>query len=143
VKRMAVSFALLAVLAVITGCNSSSTSPRVTDPPNGPTVLTVHDGNNGQTIVIHTGEQLRVVLSSTYWTFQRPTNEMVLSPHGETQVIPELSHCVPGGGCGTVVQMYDALAVGSTTVTASRTSCGEAMGCTSATSRFRVFTIVR
>src|SRR3974390_776716 len=98
VKRAAVALALSAALAVLTGCNLSSTPPNVHGGTNSHAVVTVNDTKNGRTVVIHTGDQLRVVLASTYWNFQAPAHGTVLSPHGETQVIPQLSHCVPGGG---------------------------------------------
>lgn len=142
-KRAAVAVALTAALTMLTGCNSSSPAPR-TNVGNYPhTVVTINDSNRGQTVVLHTGGQLRVILASTYWQFQPPTNETVLSPHDGTHVIPQLAHCVPGGGCGTVIQVYDARTVGSSVVTATRTSCGEAMGCTASTGKIEFFVNVQ
>jgi len=55
---------------------------------------------------------------------------------------PQRSGCVPGGGCGTVTAVYRGTAPGQAQVTASRTSCGEAMGCTADKSHFVVYVIV-
>jgi hypothetical protein len=142
VKRAGIIVVLTAALALLAGCTAQPSTPNVNHPTSG-SVLTVSDRRDGQTVVLQTGEQLRVVLASTYWSFQPPTDATVLSPHDATRVIPEMSHCVPGGGCGTVVQMYDALTFGSSVVTATRSSCGESMGCTSSSGKFQVTVIVR
>jgi hypothetical protein len=143
VKRVATALTLLAAFALITGCVATTSPPKLDgrSPPHA--AVTISDRADGQTVVLHTAQLLRVVLGSTYWTFQPPTNETVLSPHNEAQVIPRLSQCVPGGGCGSVVQVYEASSIGRSVVTATRTSCGEAMGCTAASGRFAVVVVVR
>jgi hypothetical protein len=142
VKRAGVALTLTVALAFLTGCNVT-TRPHVVREPKGHTVLTVSDNRNGQTVVLRTGEQLRVDLASTYWSIQPPTNMTVLSPQGDARVLPQLDHCVPGGGCGHVIQVYVATTIGRSSVTATRSSCGEAMGCTPAASRFQVLVTVR
>jgi hypothetical protein len=84
---------------------------------------------------MHRGQTLNVVLASTYWTFQPASNPAVLSLQGAPVVAPSRP-CVPGGGCGTVTARYSAVTAGQSTVMAMRTSCGEAMGCTPAASRY-------
>jgi hypothetical protein len=81
---------------------------------------------------------LQVVLSSTYWQFGPVTDPSVLRSEGAATVHPEPSGCVPGGGCGTATATYVAIAPGRSDVIANRVSCGEAMGCTSASGSYRV-----
>jgi hypothetical protein len=50
---------------------------------------------------------------------------------------------VPGGGCGTVSQGFEAVAAGQTEVTASRASCGEAMLCSGDAGRFHITVVVK
>jgi hypothetical protein len=116
-----------------------STSPPAT---NGASTLTVTDRANGQSVHLQPGQSLQVVLSSTYWMIHGSSNAAVLSQTSGPSPQPQRSGCVPGGGCGTVTAVYRALAVGQAQVTASRTSCGEAMGCTAASSHFVVYVIV-
>jgi hypothetical protein len=82
------------------------------------------------------------VLSSTYWTFHGSSDTAVLHPVGAPEVRPQPTGCVPGGGCGTATATYRAGAAGRAQVIATRTSCGEAMGCTAASSRFVLYVIV-
>jgi hypothetical protein len=96
-------------------------------------VVTVSDTDTA--VSIHRGDTLRVVLHSTYWMFGAPSNGAVLSPQGDPTVAPS-QPCVPGGGCGTVTEVYAARAAGQSTVQASRTSCGEAMACTGSNGKY-------
>lgn len=82
------------------------------------------------------------MLSSTYWKFHGSSNTAVLHPLGLPEVRPQPSGCVPGSGCGTATATYRAVAAGRVQVVATRTSCGEAMGCTAASGRFVLYVIV-
>jgi hypothetical protein len=106
-------------------------------------VILVTERQNKSTVTLHRGQQLRVVLHSTYWQFQKSSHPAVLRLVRPPKVRPRPSGCVPGGGCGTVAADYVATAVGSAIVSAERTSCGEAMGCTAATGDFTVHVNVR
>ncbi len=98
---------------------------------------------NKKTVTLHKGQQLQVVLHSTYWQFQQVSNRAVLRPEGKPVVRPKLSGCVPGQGCGTVTVLYRATASGSALVSAKRSSCGEAMGCSVSNGNFAVRVVVR
>ncbi len=50
---------------------------------------------------------------------------------------------MPGGGCGTVTAWFNADGPGTAVVTASRTSCGEAMACGGGAGSYRLTVIVR
>ena len=100
---------------VLFDCGSSS-GPTLTDAACGTSVNAI------------AGDQIRVSLGSTYWSFQPTSDPSVLVQDGTTQIAPSGS-CVPGGGCGTTTAIFDAVSAGTATIGASRTSCGEAMGC--------------
>jgi hypothetical protein len=123
---------------VLAGCAASNAVPS-----GGPALATVTsiaaqavtatDADNGHTITITHGGVLTVRLNSTYWHFGTNTSGAALRPAGTptTSAVPlNASHCVPGQGCGTVTAVFQAVAPGTAVVTASRTSCGEARGCT-------------
>ena len=87
---------------------------------------------------MHLGRELKVQLSSTYWTIHGSTNPTVLRAMEPAVVSPRSSGCVPGGGCGTVTMVFKVVGAGSSDVTASRQSCGEAMRCTGNEGSYRV-----
>jgi len=115
--------AALALLFVVLGCGTSSAA---TKPLPALRATLKQDGGK---LTLHRGQELRVVLQSTYWEFKAVSAPSVLHLVGKPVVRPK-SGCVPGAGCGTVTVTYVAKALGSAVVSASRTSCGEAMGCT-------------
>lgn len=104
--------------------------------------VTATDKDNGRTVTLVPGQRLRVVLASTYWTFQNSSSAAVLRVETQPHVNPQPSGCVPGAGCGTATVTYRAVAHGQTSVTASRTSCGEAMGCTGAEGNYSLRVVV-
>lgn len=151
--------ALLVVLAVA-GCSSSAgnpatagsvsvpagggptspppTSPPPTSPPPGTgDTVTISDRDDGRTVTVHVGQQVRVVLHSVYWTIGQPSDPGVLAPAVAASKSPSPG-CVPGAGCGTVTQEFLARAVGTSVVSASRFSCGEVKRCMGGEGRFRV-----
>lgn len=114
-------------------------APSSTTPPSsGAAIVTATEKDKGATIAAHVGDRVNVVLHSTYWTFGPASDASVLKLVGAPAIAPELKGCVPGGGCGTVTASYDAIASGTAVVSASRNSCGEAVGCTAAASSYRV-----
>ena len=106
-------------------------------------IVRANDGSNGRTIAIRRGQRLRVVLSSTYWQLQPSSNTTVLGLIGRPTISPQLTGCVPGEGCGTATATYLASRDGKATVTATRTSCGEALRCTGAGGLFTLHVLVR
>jgi predicted secreted protein len=91
------------------------------------------EADNGTTMALHRGDTLTVTLHSTYWTIQgssRPTVLMSQGPATTQGEPPSSKRCVPGQGCGTVTESFTAAGDGTADVTASRTTCGEAMRCT-------------
>ena len=109
---------------LMAGCANGSSSDR--SAATAPTPHQLDEHANGSTVDVQLGDQVIVVLHSTYWTFDTPTR--VLQPVGAAQ--PSPSHCaVVGSGCGTVTAAFNAAQVGSVTLHAHRDSCGEAVRC--------------
>jgi hypothetical protein len=93
--------------------------------------MSVDETTKGKTVSLHVGDTLRVVLHSTYWHIDDPADATVVRATGAATVAAVLAGngCVVGQGCGTVTQDFTAAAAGRSTLTAARTSCGEAMAC--------------
>lgn len=108
-----------------------------------PTVVSAGDADDGHAITLQTGQLLHVSLSSTYWTLADSSDPNVLRERGTPVVSPQPSGCVPGAGCGTASAVYVAVAAGTAHVSASRTSCGEAMGCTGSSGSWSLTVDVR
>jgi hypothetical protein len=132
---------LCAVLLIACGSvpGEAGGSPTPGSSPAGH--LTVFgDADNGKTVTARVGDRIEVRLASTYWTFASSSNPQVLKALGRVEVSPQPS-CVPGGGCGTATATFDVVGAGSAVVAASRTSCGEAMGCTGDQGSFRLMVL--
>jgi hypothetical protein len=142
---------LLLVVAAAACGSSAKPSARVTVPPATTSstavssvtqqmsgTVTATETDKGRTVHAHVGDRVDVVLHSTYWTFPGVSDPAVLRPVGAPVTAPQLRGCVPGGGCGTVTASYDAIAPGTAVVSATRTTCGEAMLCTGNAGSFPV-----
>jgi hypothetical protein len=94
--------------------------------------------SNGQTVTLSPGDHLQVVLHSTYWQFNAPSDPGVVSADSEPAYQGGGPKCggPPGSGCGTVTAHYTAGHDGSAVVSAGRTSCGEALRCSPDQSRW-------
>jgi len=106
-------------------------------------MVVVGDGDNGKRVTIRVGDELKVVLESTYWTIAGSSNASVLSAEGIQVDHPRLRGCVPGEGCGIAAREFVAEAAGTVTLTAGRTSCGEALRCTGTNGSYSVTVTVR
>jgi hypothetical protein len=95
-----------------------------------PSAVQVSETQNGSTVHVAKGGSVAVVLHSTYWTLAAPSNAAVLQEEGQPTVTPMMQGCVPGQGCGTVTAVYAVVGPGQSQLSASRTSCGEALRCT-------------
>jgi len=116
----------------------SATAPTSTRPAAGGRVVTLTDKDKGTSVTVHVGDSIDVVLGSTYWTFLALSDTTVLRSDGSPDVVPQKTGCVPGQGCGTVTAVFTAVGAGAATIAATRTSCGEAMGCTPSNGRYEV-----
>jgi hypothetical protein len=130
--RLAVVAAALVVLGCGAGASSSSAAPAIP--------VTVTETDNGRTVTVARGGQLIVTLHSTYWTFGGTSNSAVLQEVGQPVASP--GSCPAGVGCGQVTATFTAVGPGRADVTASRSSCGEALSCTGGAGSFRVSVVV-
>lgn len=124
--------------AVMTG-GGASPSPGATPEAR---LIVATDSDNGKTLELHVGDRLEVNLNSTYWTIHESSDLSVLRLAGPMAISPRPNGCVPGGGCGLAIASFDAVGVGSADVTASRTSCGEAMRCVGTAGSYRLSVVV-
>jgi hypothetical protein len=129
--------ALVAAALLLAGCASTLAGP-VGAPGPTPATLAAGDADNGHKLDARVGDHVAVTLNSTYWTINESSNPAVLRLAGHPVVSPQIGGCVPGGGCGTVQAAFDALAPGTADVTATRTSCGEALRCTGGAGAYRL-----
>ncbi len=122
----------------------SPAPPRITPAPSSASAkLTISEAADGRTVTVHVGTLVTLELHSTYWQVDGSSNAAVLGPvSGPTAVPASPGTCVPGGGCGTVVAVFRAIAPGRATVTAARTTCGEALLCTGSAGAFDVTVVV-
>lgn len=147
--------ALIAVLAA--GCGSAAASPAgngvpsslssssSSSSPSGPHVVVVRDDANGKTVDVPAGAMVELILGSTYWKVSGSSAPTVLRQDGGSTMLPRPTNCpdIPGSSCAPLRTDFTALAPGSSTVTASRTSCGEAMRCGPNQSHFAVTVVVQ
>jgi hypothetical protein len=135
--------AVVLISALLTACGAAVPTLPATGkvspaPSAGGPLTSASDSDNGKTLNLAVGDQLEVRLGSTYWTFNGSSNPAVLKAVGPAVISPQPSGCVAGGGCGFAIATFQVVASGSAQVTASRVSCGEAMGCTAAQDSYRV-----
>ena len=97
--------------------------------------------DNGHAVRVRAGATLRVVLHSTYWTFAGNTAPSVVKVSG-SPTYSSRPGGVPGSGNGTVTETLRALAPGRARVSASRTSCGEALRCSPGRGAYSVVIVV-
>ncbi|MCW2755858.1 MAG: hypothetical protein JWQ32_3269 [Marmoricola sp.] len=141
--------ALLCVAAVanlVSGCSSGQ--PAISTPPSAVTSapsLTAGVASNGTTVSLQRGERLRVTLSSTYWRFGSVAGGVLAASGQRTtpSTTQSGSTCVPGQGCGTASETFTATRSGRARITASRTSCGEAMACVGSAGSYELLVVVR
>lgn len=161
--RAATTLAALAAAALACGCGAAASDPGTVTPsptasaapsptpsgtPTGATTSTaapapssrqVTEADDRGTVTLRTGGTLTVVLHSTYWQYDPPSDPSVLRSAGDPTYAPDPpGRCVPGGGCGTATATFHALRPGRAVVTAHRTSCGEALRCVGDAGRFSV-----
>jgi hypothetical protein len=100
--------------------------------------VVARDADNGKTLRLRVGDHLEVRLSSTYWSFADTSGSPVVRQRAPATVSPQPNGCVPGGGCGVVAAVFDVIGAGTADIVASRTSCGEAMGCSGDQGSYRL-----
>jgi hypothetical protein len=106
----------------------------------GAGVVAVDEHADGTTVTLRPDQQLEVTLHSTYWTLAAPDDAAVLRVDIPPTPATDAScrSAIPGSGCGSVTATYTAARAGSTTLTAHRDTCGEALRCVGAQADWRV-----
>jgi hypothetical protein len=124
------AYCLLAVLAA--GCASGHHSVLATD------------SANNTTLHVEQGSTVAVELHSSYWTIKGSSNPRVLREVGQPELMsaPHGANCLPGMGCRPVEEMFTAELPGTAVVTASRTTCGEAMLCAPSQRDYKLTVVV-
>ncbi|HMD94371.1 MAG TPA: hypothetical protein VKG80_17215 [Trebonia sp.] len=138
-----VMLAACGVIPFIGGCAAAGPG---TSPGGAGGLLVARDSANGHTVTVTVGEHLEVILGSTYWTMRGSTHPGVLRQDGPTSLMPRPADCaanIPGLGCVPVRTDFSALAAGTTVVTASRVTCGEALRCMPGQEHYTLTVIVR
>ena len=143
-----IAMAAVALLAV--GCSQTAAAaghPHVVlarGSSNGKHVVVVRGSSNGKTVRVSVGERLELILASDYWNVNPSSSPKVLRQDGDTTYLAPPSGCQPTSGVGCVPEQtsYTAMKRGTAVVTASRTSCGEAMACRPDQRHFRLTVIV-
>jgi hypothetical protein len=130
--------------ASMSGSAPAGTVTTASSTPAGPTAtLDLAEADSGRTLTVSVGATVKLVLHNTYWTVQGSSNPSVLAPLGQPVYSGAGSvKCIPGTGCGTVTATFKAVAQGSSVVSASRTSCGEALQCPGGAGTFEVTVVV-
>ena len=120
-----------------TGSTASAT-------PAGPTSTTeLGEADSGRTLALSVGATVKLVLHNIYWTVHDSPDPAVLIMVGRPLYsVAGAVKCIPGAGCGTVTATFKAMAPGSALISASRTSCGEALQCTGGAGVFEVTVVV-
>jgi hypothetical protein len=124
--RVAVGAAVMASAILTASCGTATGANHLV-----PRVIVVRDNANGRTVSVPAGETLELILSSSYWNVSGSSAPSVLRQQGATALLPRPSSCpdIPGLGCTPERTDFKALTGGKAVITASRTSCGEALRC--------------
>ena len=133
-------FAMMAFVLMLIGAGCvSPANPQATNTAPAPhaSLVTLSETDNGNTVTVKTGDRIQVVLHSTYWEFATSSSD-VLKPVSDPIYAPDLAGHIPGSGAGTVFVEYTVQKSGTTIISASRTSCGEALRCTGDQGNFSV-----
>ena len=136
--RLLPSMAVAAVALLGAGCSQTATATGNSH------VVVARDNSNGKTVRVSVGDRLELILASDYWNVDPSSSPAVLRQDGETSYLSRPSDCptLPGLGCIPEQTSFTALAPGTVVITASRTSCGEAMACSPDQRHFRLTVIV-
>lgn len=109
------------------------------------TITSLTEKNASKTVAVKLGGRVELTLHSMYWGLAVPAKSSSLTSQGQPILKPIFpspsapAGCkIAGSGCGTQTWVFVATKVGLTHLVASRTTCGEAMKCSSANGRFAV-----
>jgi hypothetical protein len=140
-RRGAVGLLIAAAVAAMTAAGCGVTASAA----GGPAVIVINDHANGGTVLAGPGDRVELILASSYWDVAGSSSPRVLRQDGPAALMPRPSNCptIPGLGCIPVRAYFTAVAGGKAVITASRSSCGEALPCKPDQTRFRVTVLVK
>jgi hypothetical protein len=138
--RIAAAVAIVCVGLVVTVWGSGGSQVTAVFP------LALSEPANLQHETAVRGQFITITLHSTYWSYLAPSSNIV-AMKGSVLHRPApfkgSGSCLPGMGCGTVVVTYVAQHAGSVTLSAARTTCGEALVCTGTRGRWSTTILIR
>lgn len=148
--RTQIAFGLILAGCAVFGTGCAAAGAPVTLPPSAssstitvsgsPLVLDEHA--KGKVVKIAVGTSVELILHSSYWNINNSSSPKVLSEIGEPTQLPVTPTCPPGIGCNPVQATFTAMTPGTAVLSASRMSCGEAMGCGPGQGHFQVTVVV-
>ena len=101
----------------------------------------VDENSNGKTVTMSVGDTIMLTLHSSYWNLQTPSSVLTLLTHSSNPDFPGKG--VAGTGTGIFTWSYTAAKTGTTKLSASRTTCGEALQCTPDQKNYSITIIVK
>jgi len=129
---------LLAVAAVLMFAGGPTAISLNSASASASSLVVLAESSNGKVVSVAKGSHFSVTLHTTYWSIHTISNHSV-AQIGKTVVKGSLANaCAPGQGCGTVTATYVANKVGTVTLKASRTTCGEALRCSTSQGHWTV-----
>ena len=141
--RLMTAAVAISVISTMTsaGCGTAASH----GPGGGPRVIVVRDDANGKAVSARAGDRIELILSSSYWHVTGVSAPSVLQQDGPPVLLSRPSSCpdIPGLGCTPVRADFTALTDGKAVITASRSSCGEALRCGPGRTRFTVTVAIR
>ena len=142
-RLMAVAV-VVSVVSIMTSAGCGTAASRGPG-AGGPGVIVVRDDANGKAVSARAGDRIELILSSSYWHVTGSSAPRVLRQDGAPVPLSRPSGCpdIPGLGCTPVRADFTALTDGRAVITASRSTCGEALRCQPDRTRFTVIVAVR
>jgi hypothetical protein len=127
-----------ALLASACGANQ----PSILATGGWPVVL--RDGASRTIVHVRVGNKVELILASDYWNVAGSSAPTLLAQDDPTRPMPRPSTCpsIAGLGCTPEETLFTAKAPGTAVITATRTSCGEALKCASDQEDFAVTVII-
>jgi hypothetical protein len=118
----------------------SATSSTVVDEAK---VLVATYADNGATLTVHLGDQIKVELAGMAWTFEPSSNTAVAEQHGPSATLPASTGCIFDVGCGSVSALFTIGTTGRAVLHASRANCtGTAGSCVTGPAAFTLIVAV-
>jgi len=138
--------AAVSAVSIMTSAGCGTAASRANVPAAvRPTVIVVRNDANGKAVSARAGDRIELILSSSYWHVTGSSAPSVLRQDGAPVLLSRPSSCpdIPGLGCNPVRADFTALTDGNALITASRSTCGEALRCQPDQMRFTVKVAVR